>query len=334
MVGPAERAWTMLAALAGITGEGIAIAIATSTDARWNEVAVGAALITYAAVGLLILWHRPGHPVGRIAIGIASVWGVGEAMVAASYLSLTHDPHSTAAALASAIGSLLRGLPWLIAVMWLPLVFPEGRRSDTRLARIGVRVVTGTISLFSAVTLLSPRLSDLRVERVDNPIGAPQATAGLFESLAAISMFFGVASIGLAVAVLIQRYRHTGALGRQQTLVFAIAFVPPIAAFVLSVSDAAGPWLFGVASIPVPLAIGVSVLQRRLYDIPLVLNRSLTYGTLWLLIAVVYAITVGGVGAMLRQQNASWLPWAAAGVVAVSFAPLRDGLQRAANRIT
>jgi signal transduction histidine kinase len=324
----------MLAALVGITGEGVAIATATSTEARWNEVAVGAVVLTYAAVGLLILWHRPGHPVGRIAIGIASVWGIGEAMVAASYLSLTHDPHSTAAALASAMGSLLRGLPWLVAVMWLPLVFPDGRRSDTPLARIGARVVTGTVSLFSAVTLLSPRLSDLRVERIDNPIGAPQAAAGAFELLAGLSLFLGVGSIGLAVAVLVQRYRHTGALGRQQTLVFVIAFVPPIAAFVLSFSDAAGPWLFGVASIPVPLAIGVSVLQRRLYDIQLVLNRSLTYGTLWLLIAVLYAVTVGGVGAMLRQQDASWLPWTAAGVVAVSFAPLRQGLQRAANRIT
>ena len=334
MAGLADRAWPVFAALVGITGEGVAIATATSTDARWNEVAIAAVVLAYAAVGLLILWHRPGHPVGRIAIGIASVWGVGEALVAASYLSLTHDPHSTAAALASAMGSLLRGLPWLVAVMWLPLVFPDGRRSETRLARVAVRVVLTTITLFSLVILLSPQLSDLRVERIDNPVGAPHAVSGVFESLAALSLFFGVASIGLAVAVLVQRYRHTGALGRQQTLVFAIAFVPPVAAFVFSFSDAAGPWLFGVASIPVPLAIGVSVLQRRLYDIPLVLNRSLTYGTLWLLIAVLYAVTVGGVGAMLQQQDASWLPWAAAGVVAVSFAPLREGLQRAANRIT
>ena len=334
LAGLAHRAWPMLAALVGVTGEGIAIAAATSADARWNEVAVGAVVLTYAAVGLLILWHRPGHPVGRIATGIATVWGVGEAMVAMSYVSLTQDPHSTAAALASATGSFLRGLPWLVAVMWLPLVFPDGRRSGTRLARVAGRVVTGTITLFSAVTVFSPRLSDLRVDRIDNPIGAPRSAQGVFESLAGLSLFFGVASIVLAVAVLVQRYRHTGALGRQQTLLFAVAFVPPIAAFVFSFSDAAGPWLFGVASIPVPLAIGVSVLQRRLYDLPLVVNRSLTYATLWLLIAVLYAVTVGGVGAMLQQQDATWLPWAAAGVVAVSFAPLREGLQRAANRIT
>ena len=151
---------------------------------------------------------------------------------------------------------------------------------------------------------------------------------------AGLSLLLGLASLGLAVAVLVQRYRRTGALGRQQTLVFAVAFVPPVAALLASFSDAAGPWLFGLASLPVPVAIGVAVLQRRLYDIPQVVNRSLTYGTLSLLIALLYAVTVGGVGAMAQQPGAAWLPWAAAGVVAVSFAPLREGLQRAANRIT
>ena len=334
MAGQVDRTWPVVAALVGIAGEGVAISAATSTDARWSEAAVAAVVVAYAAVGGLILWHRPAHPVGRIAMGIAAVWGVGEALVAASYAALSHDPHSTTAALGSVTGSFLRGLPWLVAVMWLPLVFPDGRRSGTRLARVARWVVLGTITAFSAVSLVSPTLSDLRVQRVDNPIGVPHAWGPMFGALAGLALLCGIASIGLAIAALVQRYRHTGALGRQQTLVFGLAFVPPVAAFVLSFTDSAGQWLFGVASIPVPLAIGVAVLQRRLYDIPLVLNRSLTYGTLWLLIAVLYAVTVGGVGAMLQQRNASWLPWAAAGVVAVSFAPLREGLQRAANRIT
>ena len=140
--------------------------------------------------------------------------------------------------------------------------------------------------------------------------------------------------MGLAVAVLVQKYRRGGPLGRQQTLIFGAAFVPPLAALVASFSDAAGPWLFAVATIPSPIAIGVAVLQRRLYDIQLAVNRSLTYGTLWLAIAVLYAVVVGGVGVMLRRPDAVWLPWLAAGVVAVTFAPLRDALQRGANRLT
>ncbi len=154
------------------------------------------------------------------------------------------------------------------------------------------------------------------------------------DALAGLSLLLGLGSLGLVVACVVQQYRRGGPLTRQQTLVFAIAFLPPLFAFAASFSDAAGPWLFGLCTLPLPIAIGVAVLQRRLYDLPLVVNRSLTYGALWLVIAALYALVVGGVGAMLQQQDAAWLPWLAAGIVAVSFAPLREGLQRAANRLT
>ena len=147
-------------------------------------------------------------------------------------------------------------------------------------------------------------------------------------------LLLALVCLGLVVACLVQQYRRGGPLGRQQTLIFALAFIPPVFAFAASANDSAGPWLFGLSTLPVPIAIGVAVLQRRLYDLPLALNRSLTYGSLWLLIALLYAVTVGGVGALVRDEGAAWLPWVAAGVVAVSFAPLRDALQRAANRIT
>lgn len=334
LTGSAERALAVVAALVGMAGEGVAVVAASSSEARWNELAVAAVVLAYAAVGVLVLWHRPGHRIGRLALGVTLTWGIGEALVATAYDALTRGAHDTGAALAMVAGDFLRGLPWLVAVMWLPLVFPDGRLARTRLTRIAARVAIGGITLFSAVALFSPTLTDLRVDRLDNPVGAPHAASGAFGALAALSLLVGVVAIGLAVAVLVQRYRRTGALGRQQTLVFALAFFFPVAAMGASFTDSAGPWLFGVASLPVPLAIGVAVLQRRLYDIPLVLNRSLTYGALWLLIALLYAVTVGGVGAMVQQRDASWLPWVAAGVVAVSFAPLREGLQRAANRVT
>ncbi|HET9500011.1 MAG TPA: sensor histidine kinase [Marmoricola sp.] len=334
LAGHADRIWPATAALVGLTGEGVAVAAATTESARWNELAVAAAILAYTAVGVLILWHRPGHPIGRLAVVLGAIWGPGEALVATSYAALLHDPHDTMAALGSTAGSFLRGLPWLVSVLVLPLVFPDGHRLDTRLARMAGRVSAAALACFVLATVLSPSLSDLRVEDVANPLGLPARARDAVDAVAASTLLLGVVAIGLAVAVLVQRYRCTGALGRQQTLLFALAFLPPVAALGASVSDVAGPWLFGVASVPLPLLIGVAVLQRRLYDVPLALNRSLTYGTLWLSIALLYAITVGGVGAMLQQRGAVWLPWAAAGIVAVSFAPLREGLQRTANRVT
>lgn len=329
-----NRTVPLLAAVVAAAGEAVAIAASSPGSARWNEVAVAAVVVAYAAVGVLILWHRPGHPVGRIAIAIAPVWGIGQALVATSYQTLQDHPDARGAALASVIGSCLRGLPWLVAVLWLPLRFPDGARATTRLHRVAERLSVATIASFGVASLFPPKLTDLRVDEIDNPLAAPGFLADAARALAGLNLLLGAVTIGLAIATLVQAYRRGGPLTRQQTLVFGLAFVPPVVALISSIWDAAGPWLFGVATLPLPVAIAIAVLQRRLYDIPLVVNRSVTYGGLWLAIATLYAVIVGGVGAMLRQQGADWLPWLAAGIVAVSFAPLRDALQAAANRLT
>ena len=82
----------MLAALVGVGAEAVAIAASPAGSARWNEAAVGAVIVAYAVVGLVIVWHRPGHPIGRLALAIAAVWGVAEALVATSYAALSDRP--------------------------------------------------------------------------------------------------------------------------------------------------------------------------------------------------------------------------------------------------
>ncbi|MGZ4650884.1 MAG: histidine kinase, partial [Kineosporiaceae bacterium] len=330
----AGRTASVLAAVVAVLAEGVAIAASPAGSARWNEAAIALVVLAYALVGLVIVWHRPGHPIGRLALAIAAVWGVGEALLAASYAVLALHPDARLAALGSAVGSFMRGLPWFAAVMWLPLRFPDGRPATTRLGRFAEPFTLATVTVFSIVSLFSPTLTDLRVDHVDNPIGVPARLAPVMNALAGIALLMGMVAVGLAVVTLVQKYRRGGPLTRQQTLVFGVAFLPPVAALVASISDAAGPWLFAVATIPLPIAIGVAVLQRRLYDIHLAVNRSLTYGTLWLAIAALYAIVVGGVGVMLGRPGAVWLPWLAAGIVAVTFAPLRDALQRGANKLT
>lgn len=328
-----SRTTATLAAAIGVAAAAVAVAAATGETARWNEASVALLIMAWAVVGVLISWYRPEEPIGRIAVLSALAFGVGEALVALGYAGLRHEPDPTAA-LASTVGSFLRAGAWLVLVLWLPLRFPHGRVPDTRLGRVAARTIDVTIAAFCAVSLFSPTLTDLRVDTVDNPIGLPTSLDRAAEAVAGLCLVGGIVSIGLVVACLVQQYRRAGPLGRQQTTIFALAFVPPVLAFLASGWDLAGPWLFSVATLPLPIAIGVAVLQRRLYDVPLVVNRSLTYGALWLMIAALYALVVGGVGALLRQEGAAWLPWLAAGVVAVSFAPLRDALQRAANRLT
>ncbi len=330
-----HRVAAMAAALVGVAGEGVAIALAPSQSARLNELAVAADIVAYAAVGLVIAWHRPGHRIGTTALAMVCLWGPGQALVAHAASLLHLDLGNQRAALESVAGSTLRAVPWLVLVLWLPLIFPDGAApDDTRLRRTAARLVATTIAGFAVVSLFSPKVTDLRFNSADNPIGLPHSISSAADGLAGLCLLLALVCLGLVVACLVQQYRRGGPLTRQQTLMFVIAFIPPLFAFAASANDTAGPWLFGLSTLPLPVAIGVAVLQRRLYDLPLALNRSLTYGSLSLLIALLYAVTVGGVGALVRDKGAPWLPWVAAGVVAVSFAPLRDSLQRAANRIT
>ena len=325
----------VLAALVSAAGAVLSAAVARDHSTALNEGAVALAVIAYLAVGLLILWRHPTHPVGRLVLYAAVVWGIGEGLLGVAVARLDQPPYAAGDRLAAVVGSFGRGLGWLLLVLWLPLIFPDGvRAGPPRRQRWAGRFAVAAIGAFTLNEVLSPAQTDLRLKGIDNPVGLPHAFTTAMGAMALLSLVLAGVTIGLAVACLVHRWRHDTSLVRQQMLWFALAFLPPISLMVLSVWDVASPWMFGVASLPVPVAIGVAVLQRRLYDIQLVVNRSVTYGALSLLIAGLYAVTVGGVGAMLRQQGAPWLPWVAAGVVAVSFAPLREALQRTANRLT
>lgn len=326
---------SVLVAALAVAGVGVAVAAQRSEPDIVSVASVGLLYLAYVSVGLLILRSDRRHRVGRLMLFGGGVAAVGSAALEVAYLTLQRDPGNGTAAFAATIGSAARGFGWLLVVLVLPFVFPDGQRAGPqRLASFSWWTAVTTVGVFTFVALFSPHLTDTRMGNVDNPIGLPASLAGPMDAMAGLALLFGIATIALAIVCLVWRFRHGGPLRRQQVVLFGLAFAPPVIALAFSIADIAPPWLFAVVSLPLPVAIGVACLQHRLYDVNLVLNRSLTYGTLWLLIAGLYAVTVGGIGALLRQRGASWLPWVAAGVVAVSFAPLRDGLQRGANKLT
>ncbi len=329
-MGAAARAWVVAAAAAATA------ALSAQLDTRGADGWVLAVVITaYAAVGALILSRYPGHTVGRLALAGASVWAVGELSLTLAVRSLAEDPANSWAAALGTLGNAARGLGWLVLVLELPLVFPDGTRfGSVRLKTMSRTVAHTTLALFTLASLASPTSEDDRLRTVDNPIGLPDALRTLTDLMSLVALFGAVATLVMAVVTLRQRWRHDDELVRQQLLWFMVAFASPVVLFPLTIANGAEAWMFGVASLPVPVAIAVAVLQRRLYDLQLAVNRSLTYGALSVAIAALYAVVVGGVDAMLRTRGAAWLPWVGAGVVAVTFAPLRNALQQAANRLT
>jgi signal transduction histidine kinase len=302
--------------------------VATGTRDRFDDLAITLVIATYAVVALVIELARPGQRVGRLMLAGAAAWGIGEGLLSLGIAGLDGG-NGSAYALLAVLGSASRGLGWLVLVLAVPLVFPDGRPPWTWAGRL----VIGCIAAFTTATLLAPVPLEERLAEIDNPIGLPPSWQVVADLLAVGSLALAFVCLVLAVAGLVRRWRRGDELQRQQVAVFGVAFALPLLFLPVVATPLAEPWMFALVTLPVPVAIGVALLQRRLYDLQLAANRTLTYAALSVVLAGVYALVVGGVGVMLDDRGAAWLPWAGAGVVAVAFAPLRASLQGAANRL-
>lgn len=154
---------------------------------------------------------------------------------------------------------------------------------------------------------------------------------------------------GSTLAVQIYRYRHVSdATGRQQTKLvlfgFALGASTIVAAVLLMVAFPGfgergsasqlleGTWV-ALLFTPIPLSIGIAILKYRLWDADPIINRTLVYGTLSAIVVLVYVLIVGYLGAAFRTGGNLPISLIATSIVAVMFAPLRNRLQLAVNRL-
>src|SRR5439155_1856097 len=87
------------------------------------------------------------------------------------------------------------------------------------------------------------------------------------------------------------------------------------------------------ATLLIPLTIGIAILRYRLWDIDIIINRTLVYGALTASVIGLYVLVVGGVGLLFQAQGNLLIALLATGLIAVLFHLLRDRLQRAVNRL-
>jgi len=106
--------------------------------------------------------------------------------------------------------------------------------------------------------------------------------------------------------------------------------------FVLPVNHGSGGWadfVQGFVLTLIPIAIGVAILKYQLYDIDLVLRKTLVFGVLAVFITLVYVAIVVGVGTAVGSSGNPVLSGIAAAIVALAFQPVRRWGQRLANRL-
>jgi signal transduction histidine kinase len=83
----------------------------------------------------------------------------------------------------------------------------------------------------------------------------------------------------------------------------------------------------------IPVTIAIAILRYRLFDIDVIINRTLVYSSLTTTVIVIYVLVVGYLGNLVRAENNLLISLLATGLVAVIFQPLRDRLQRGVNRL-
>lgn len=151
------------------------------------------------------------------------------------------------------------------------------------------------------------------------------------------------------VATQMYRYRRvSGPVERQQTKWAVFGISAALGGFVVLISletlfstlQVAGIFsdivfnsISYVIMLLIPLSLGVAILRSRLWDIDVLINRVLVYGALTAIVIGLYVLVVGGLGAFLQSRGSLLLSLLGAGLVAVSFAPLRERLQRGVNRL-
>ncbi len=224
----------------------------------------------------------------------------------------------------------------LIAIPLALVLYPTGRTIGPWWRRVLSGFIAIGIGILVALGLQSgPITSQAGVTILDNPVGALPVFADQG------FVVFEVAFLVFMVAALIVRYRRGHGIERQQMKwVFAIAGVGIV---LLSISgfiqdaypDAADALstISGALGALGILAIGMAILKYRLYDIDVVISRTVTYGVLAAFITVVYALIVVGIGSLVGggdEPNLA-LSITAVAIVAVAFEQVRVRVQHWAN---
>ncbi len=249
---------------------------------------------TFATLGALISSRRPGNVMGWIFLATGILGGV--QIFCGQYANVALAPNSPAlpgGALAAWFAMLAQN-SFPVSILFLVLLFPDGRLPSRRW-----RPLAWAMGVFLAATLVVGALSPgpfPEFPSASNPFGIEGVKPS--GSLLTAGELGGLACVIATMLSLIVRFYFSRGEERLQLKWFTYAAVVGISTPLLlsslapAVFQMVGPfaWLLGFLSLPV--SAGVAILKYRLYEIDLIINRTLVYGPLT---AMLVALYVGGV---------------------------------------
>src|SRR5438093_1211423 len=254
-------------------------------------------LLWGAVIGALILSRYPSHPVGWLFIVVALCFGA--SMFSSGYAleAIVFNPDTLPGGEVAAWLTFWLELPGVAALaLFLPLLFPDGHLPSPRwrpVAWLGA----GLLAVATAVTMVTPSVIP-EYPNVRNPIGIRE-WSGAFDMLNALSEAVLIPLVVLCGAALFDRMRRAGPIERLQIRWFAFAVAILVFAFITEeisrVVTAFGPYsafLAIVALTALPTAAGIAILRYRLYEIDVIINRTVVYVGLTAVLAGLYTAAV------------------------------------------
>jgi hypothetical protein len=178
------------------------------------------------------------------------------------------------------------------------------------------------------------RLHEREQRAATNPFAAPASIASAVTAARIVLSFVMIGLMATTVASLLLRYRRSHGDEREQIRWLMLAGGATVVWFVLPLNHGVGglaDFLQGFVLALIPIAIGVAILKYHLYDIDLVLRKTLVFGVLAVFITAVYVAVVVGLGSLVTDTL--FLRIAATALVAVAFQPVREHANRLANRL-
>ncbi len=292
------------------------------------------ALAAVAVVGAVVTLAVPGNRVGWLLLTAAVAMGVGEAFTEAGIHGVVTAPGSVpGAGYLAAIGPGLEAAGLLIAVVGVPIVFPDGHLPGPRWRWLAWSAIVAVACLFLG-NVISPHTNENRLAGWRSPLGLPARFGDIAGVLSAAGVLLAVAAAAGAVAGLVARWRRGGPLVRQQLLFLALAACPPaVVLLIILLANGVPGWLFGVVLLPLPVAIAVAILNHGLYDLRRAANRTLLWLTMSGVVVAIYAVVVIIAATLVPGHHAWWPSALAAALAALVLIPLRESLQRAVNRV-
>lgn len=310
------------------------VLVALNEEAIAEQLPFVAAFSMFGVVGALIVSREPRNVIGGLLLYAAFTTAV--SFTGGELLTWLVSRGSTGA-LAQATG-FLSGSGWLLGVFpvvfLLPLLFPDGHLPSRRWRPFLWFIGFSMAVLFVSLLFGDPVLTGSNdAAKVPNPFYVSAIGGFKIPDLVFAIVYFG--SFATSVASMFVRFRTSSGIERQQIKWVAFGFLAAFLASVLgdSIDEPTLSALVGGGGfMAFPGSVGIAVLRFHLYDLDVVVRKTVLYATLAVFATLVYLAIVIGVGAWVGRDS-SLLTMVAAVVVAATFQLVRTRLARLADRL-